>query len=344
MRGSALVLTIVVVATGALCAGDKDKAATTKTTTTKAATTRPATATAKPPTKQEEKFTGQDVLKAMGKGFKAAVERVPGGEIDWTRNLVIASGTAKATGADNQAVAMARRGARLLAARNAVLLSKGIRVGPGGRFPQIEQGRISVDAVVKGLRELSWKFDRKAMTVTVTAGVPIYGAEGIVRMTEITFAKHARAFVWAAVNVAGGQADVVIIDGRRTGFLPCLAPQITTSSGELILSAAQLSLGEFRKRGTVVYVRSTRKARGPGGIAKNILAQAGRTDPALAAAAKRAYKNPLMLQADKSPQNSRGTLVLTTVATRTLIMSGGARDLFRSGRVIVITDTPPVKK
>lgn len=343
MRGSALVLAIVFVATGALSACDKDKAATGKAATTKPATTKPATTTAKAPDTQKAEFTGQDVLKAMGKRFRAAVEKVPGGEIDWTRNLVVASGTAKATGADNQAVAMARRGARLLAARNAVLLTRGIRAGPGGKFPQIKQGTISVDAVVKGLRELSWKFDRKAMTVTVKVAVPIYGAEGIVRLTEVTFAKHPRAFVWAAVNVAGGQADVVIIDGRGTGFLPCLAPQITTSSGEVILSASQLSLGQFRKRGTVVYIR-TRKAKGPGGVAGKMIAQAGRVDPAVAAAAKRAYKNPLMLQADKSPQNSPGTLVLTTVSTRTLIMSGGAKGLFHGGSVIVITDTPPAKK
>ncbi len=344
MRGSALVFAILVVATGTLSACDKDKAPTTKAATTKPAATKPATATAKPPDKQKAESAGQGVLKAMGKHFRAVVEKVPGGEIDWTRNLVLASGTAKATGSGNQAVAMARRGARLLAARNAVLLTKGIRVGPGGKFPQIKQGTISVDAVVEGLRELSWKFDRKAMTVTVTVGVPIYGDDGIVRMTEITFAKPAPAFVWAAVNVAGGQADVVIIDGRGTGFLPCLAPQITTSSGDVVLSAAQLGLGQFRKRGSVVYVRSTRKPKGRGGIAKNILVQAGRTDPAIAAAAKKAYKNPLMLQADKSPQNSPGTLVLTTVATRTLIMSAGSRKLFRSGRVIVITYAPPVEK
>ena len=343
MRGSALVLAIVVVVAGASAAGEKKESTTTKAATTKAATTRPATTTAKSPDTQEAGFTAQGVLKAMGKSFKAAVEEFPGGEIDWTRGLVVASGTGKATGAGNQAVAMARRGARLLAARNAVLLTRGIRAGPGGRFPQIKQGTISVDAVVEGLRELSWKFDRKAMTVTVKVAVPIYGTEGIVRLTEVTFAKDARAFVWAAVNVAGGRPDVVIIDGRGTGFLPCLAPRITTSSGEVILSAAQLSLEEFRKRGTVVYIRSP-KAKRPGGVAGKMIAQAGRADPAIAAAANRAYKNPLMLQAGKSPKNTPGTLVLTTVSTRTLIMSGGTKDLFRSGRVIVIADTPPVKK
>lgn len=344
MRGSALVLAIVVVVTGALSAGDKDKAATTKAAAPKAATTKPATATAKPPVKQEAEFTGQDVLKAMGRRFRAAVEKVAGGEIDWTRNLVIASGTAKAAGADNQSVAMARRGARLLAARNAVLLVGGIRVGPGGQFPQIKEGKVSVDAVVKGLRELSWKFDRKAMTVTVTAGVPIYGADGIVRVSGLTPAKRAGEAAWLAVNVAGARANVVIIDGRGTGFLPCLAPQITASTGRVFLSAQELRAGEFQKRGMVVYIRSTRKSGGVVGIAKKIAAQAGRIDPAIVAAARKVYKSPLMLQADKSPTNSRGTLVLTNVATRTLIMSGKSRDLFRGGRVIVITDIPSAEK
>lgn len=340
MRRSALVLTIVVVVTGALSAGDKDKAATTKTTTTKPAATRPATATAKAPDNHVEKLTGQGVLKAMGTGFKAAVERIPGGEIDWTRDLVIASGTAKATGADNQAVAMARRGARLLAARNAILLTRGIRVGPGGKFPQIKQGRISVDAVVKGLRELSWKFDRKAMTVTVTAGVPIYGADGIVRMTAITFAKHARAFVWPAVAVlapgaAGARADVVIIDGRGTGFLPCLAPRITDDSGGTVFSLTQLGTGEFQKRGMVVYLCPAEAVKwSPTDV----------VGPRVLPAAKKAYRDPVVLRADKSPKNSPGTLVLTSTATKTLMISGDARDLFRSGRVIVVTDTPPVKK
>ena len=330
MRVSALALSIAVLLSGALCA-----AAEKKPTTTKAATTRPATATAKSPDNHVEKLTGQGVLKAMGKGFKAAVERIPGGEIDWTRDLVIASGTAKATGADNQAVAMARRGARLLAARNAILLTRGIRVGPGGKFPQIKQGRISVDAVVKGLRELSWKFDPKAMTVTVNAGVPVYGAEGIVRMTAITFAKHARAFVWPAVAVAGARADVVIIDARLTGFLPCLAPRITDDSGGTVFSLTQLGTGEFQKRGMVVYLCPAEAVKwSPTDV----------VGPRVLPAAKKAYRDPVVLRADKSPKNSPGTLVLTTVATRTLIMSGGARDLFRSGRVIVITDTPPVKK
>ena len=151
-------------------------------------------------------------------------------------------------------------------------------------------------------------------------------------MTGVTvLAWRSRGFAWPAVKPRKDKADVVIIDARGTGFLPCLTPRLTDAAGSEVLSLAQLGVDEFQKHAMMIY------------IATPLAAEAGRLPAALVAAAEQAYENPLLLRADKSPKDMRGTLVLTRTATKTLTTRGDAKELVYAGKIVVVVDVPAAK-
>ena len=65
------------------------------------------------------------------------------GVIDWGRKIIVAEGRSEQQGKGPQAEAMAKRGASLVALRNAAALAGGVRFGPGGRVANIRSGVIA---------------------------------------------------------------------------------------------------------------------------------------------------------------------------------------------------------
>ncbi len=111
----------------------------------------------------------------------------PGGYVDWKRCQVVADGTGKAKSRNASDIAMAGRAARLVAARNAVLLLKGIKILPDGTVPGLRNGQIDVDALLENFQELSSEFNPKDMTMRVTLAwqLPRDGCQlsGLVHLT-----------------------------------------------------------------------------------------------------------------------------------------------------------------
>ena len=64
----------------------------------------------------------------------------------------------------------------------------------------------------------------------------------------------------------------------------------------------------------------------------------GRPETELMETAKKAYARPLILTADKIAVKDGTTLVLPNTALRFLMFDGKARDLFREGKVVIVTD------
>ena len=113
-------------------------------------------------------LTAEEVYKAAGREMpNSVVEDREGGYVDWACCRVVAVGVGRSRGNSASDVAMAKRAARLVAARNALLLLDGIQAGPGEVFPGMSQGRINVDAVLENFQELVGDYDPQAHLATV---------------------------------------------------------------------------------------------------------------------------------------------------------------------------------
>jgi hypothetical protein len=268
----------------------------------------------------------QSVLKALGAEPSALVERIDGGQINWTTAEVFAVGEGKAAGLSGQQIDMAKRAARLAAARNVVLVLAGIRTGPGGRFRNFREGTISVDAVVRDFQEASDDFDRATRIATVRLKMPLYGAQGAVRIGGLVLAGPVGPA--KALAVKGGQPQIIVIDARGTGFAPCMLPRIARPSGQTVFEPVQAGFDPAAaQRPPVVYLHLDRhdeltptKPKTP--------AAAGTDGPAV------------IYRAQKSPPRSPGTLVLSDEDASDLIDYIASGGLLSAGRVVVVSDSP----
>lgn len=161
---------------------------------------------------------------------KPLVENTPAGRIDWTSGEVYAVGVARATGRQAHDIAMAKRAARLVAARNAILAISGVRLGPSATFAS---GQISVDAVLEQYQEVSSEFDPQTLTATSTLRAPLWGAQGLVKMRGLKL-NPTRGGRPAA------KGPVVVVDARETRCAPCLFPRLQTNEGGTLFDAADL--------------------------------------------------------------------------------------------------------
>lgn len=204
------------------------------------------------------------LLKVLGKNYRPYVEVRPEGQIDWTRGEILAQGVGKVRGSGAQAVAMGHRAAQLLAARNAILLVSGIRVNPDGRFLDVRKARISVEGVLRDFEESALQYDPVGRTVTVTLRAPLYGAYGVVRMSGLRRAASKKFLSWGEGELrekpAAVPADLIVIDARRTRFVPVLFPRVETETRQSILPSAKDPKGKLVRRRLVVYATTSEPA------------------------------------------------------------------------------------
>lgn len=261
------------------------------------------------------------VFKDMGKGFAPLVEDIDGGEIDWTNGRVLAIGHASAKADAARGRLMAMRGARLVAARNSLLVLHGIRPGPGGTFQNVKEGWIKVDAVVKDFEEVSSEYDAATRTATVKLAVPLYGAQGVVKTAGLVYGK-APADLIKPAGKKKGEPKLIIIDARGTGFKPTLTPILASVSGKELFEAS-LASPKPEGRSPVIYVTmnpqdkfdlpATQAAEGFGGPA-------------------------LIYQAQKSPAKNPGTISLADSDVDDMISYIATGGLLTAGKVVVVTD------
>ncbi len=263
------------------------------------------------------------LVESLGEGYRPYVETHPTGQIDWTRGHILARGVGKVRGSGAQAVAMARRAARLVAGRNAVLLISGVAIDSDGRFPNIQRGRISVEGVLSDFEETSVDYDPLARTVTITLKVPLHGQRSVVKMIGPPAARRASRWSWprpAAEKPPGARVDVVVIDARSTKFTPVLFPRLQSPSGQGVLEAADLPRDQLLRRCLVVYAS---RLRPPGKAAPLAFKTAIR---------------PLILRPTRSKGKDKvqGTLVLSDADLEKLSLQGEARQLMKAGKVVIL--------
>ena len=170
------------------------------------------------------------------------VEKVPGGRIDWTRGEIFAVGSSPLQNDSGQAIDMAKRGARLIAARNAVLALGGIRSGPGGTFKSIQEGTLKVDAVLKDIEEVSSGLNSRGTRAVVRVRLPLYGVRGVLTISGMEVTPHPAAI---ALGNAEGSTHVrtIVIDARGSGFRPCAFPRLVDSKKRLVHVAVRRDKG-----------------------------------------------------------------------------------------------------
>ena len=289
-----------------------------------AAVTAPAEPPDAPTTRPQAKPPSPDaVLKMLGADHRPCVERRTGGAIDWTRGEILADGEAKVRGASGQAVAMARRAARLVAARNAVLLISGLRVDANGAYPDIRSGRISVEAVLKDCQEAAFEYDPMGRTVRVTLRVPLYGVRGVVKLAGVVPTQQVDTWDWPKERQGGGAADIVVIDARKTKFQPVLFPRLESTQGKKVFDAGDVPKSELHARALAVYVTKTAPSAQPA------------TQPDSRPAARL-----LVLTASASKGNSNGAAVLGDSELAELAAHPEARGCMADGRLVILTSEP----
>ena len=275
--------------------------------------TAPATKPAK-----ERPDTIAAATQATGATFRPLVRKAKGGRIDWTRGEVRATGTGKSTGTSGQSVAMAKRAARAVAARNVALLLAGIRVGPGGRFAKVRRGRLSVDAILTGLREVASRFDSKTRTATVTLAMPLYGVKGMLVTHRLQLTRPRARWRFGAHYALIGEPSVVIIDARRMRFEPVVLPRLTTGSGQVVFDASDVNGLVLLARGMVAWAKLPDKA-------------------PLSARAKVEHPAVILTPVRADPNNA-GVLVLDREDLQGLRVYSGTRHVMRQGRVLIVLD------
>jgi hypothetical protein len=310
------------------------------------------------------------------------IEPGAGGEVDWTGGVVTAVGTARVQGKGAQAVVMAKRASRLVAARNAALLLAGVRAGPGGRFQNVQAGQIDVDALLTSFRQVRQVHDLKARTITTTLTMPLHGTRGVATFTGVTFTKSDKRWDWPAGRPPGGRADVLILDVRGLRFAPSIAPRITDPLGRAIFEGGDLDPKRVCTQPTVAYVGfrpsatgGTRtsgspypaiksRARSVVDMANQLTRQreklyrdAQRTKPGrrpkqtkppepktLHNVARKRFANPLILRARVNAKTSLQTLVLDGAAAAALAKHPEAKTLFQTGRVVIVVNRVAPRK
>ena len=273
-------------------------------------------------------LNGQAVLQALGEDFQPVILTMPEGLIDWTRGVVIATGTATGQGSEAQAHASALSGARQVAARNAILLLVRLNVGYHGATAPLQTGRLSVDAILTDFEEASRDYDPQTRQATVRLQAPMWGASGVVRSEQMDRTDNRPAWPWPKPTGDDGAEpiDGIVIHVFGIVVPPVLLPSVITENDQRVFGLADLPDGQMGRQPMLIYVQS-RRPRTP------------EPSPTLLTRARTVFRRPLVLEAH-SLSASRAALVLSESAERQLLKHPEARECFRSGRVIIVIDSP----
>jgi len=240
-------------------------------------------------------------------------EGVAAGQMNWTEGCVVAVGEGKLRAATGQQLEMALRAARLSAVRNAILMTEGVRMGPGGRV-NIKDASIEVDAIVKDFREVSSDYDARTETATVRMSVPMHGASGLLRLGKASAAKSSKPYAWPAAKAAKA-ASVIVIDTGGVGVEPCLFPRVLTEDGQVLLDAGEQSPERPLSRPPLTYCRSTSAASRPAG-----------------------GNGAVILKAKSG--GAGGAIVIDGGSLQLLSACANAQQLMADGKVLVVCDSP----
>jgi hypothetical protein len=193
--------------------------------------------------------------------------------IDWNKGIAYAVGTgAPPAGSGAGANPMARRAARLDAARNLLELIQGINVDSNSTVKNMmvesDVVNITVSGVLKSIREVGQPkyFSDRTIQVKIAASLrevlpqeAIFGSSsGAPRLLEAPGSMPSGGTSLNAQQVYSG----LVIDARGTGVLPAMSPKIFDPDGREVYGSAYVSREWAISQGVVGYVKSVDAAVG----------------------------------------------------------------------------------
>ncbi len=175
-------------------------------------------------------------------------ESVPAGEIDWSGNIVRATGTG-VLDIDNpntaQARLMAERAAVVVAQRNLLEALQGVRVDSETRVENFMTDYdviyTRVEGMVRNARQVGpARYDSLAGIVEVELEMEIHSPQGLSgalssvlgypEVTDVSMSSQTREFL--------DQYSALVLDGSQAGLQPSMYPKIYDANGTLLLDTA----------------------------------------------------------------------------------------------------------
>src|SRR5262249_28298548 len=135
---------------------------------------------------------------------------------------------------------LAQRAAELDAARNAAAVAAGLKIGPKGIADAVPNGRVKIDAVIKGqkVQDVRWLPKGNPTECRLKLRVPLWGVDSVASVCipqikqGIAQAGHGRiTLVESHVDVSD---DILIIDARGTRLSTCLFPVIADEQDRVL--------------------------------------------------------------------------------------------------------------
>lgn len=285
---------------------------------------------------------------ALPDGFAAHVAAVPGGRIDWTRGCILVEGLGRARGTTTRHKLLAMRAAELVAARNALALTAGVRIDADGRLGGVRDGSVYVEGVIRGHRTVrsEWRPEARPPEARVTLEVPLWGEDGAASLcwrTRRIKSEYGRVRVALAAPDLTSTRPLVVIDARGLDFAECLFPALVDTQGEVIYDIATLSTTGPSPVAPVRYATCDRSFERLTGAAEPGESQPTRpAEPSAKAQPRgRPDRDLLVVRAERVSGTQQTDLVLSDADARLLSRSPQAVAALRSARVIILVrDTP----
>lgn len=243
------------------------------------------------------------------------------GKIDWTTGVVTAVGIgappAQPANAA-QARAMAERAAQVVAYRNLLEATKGIRVDSN---TTVENFMVSSDVIrtdVSGIIQGATVMDKKYMSdgsVEITVGMKMSGALADAMMPKTPPAQPS-GFGTPPPATVGQLYTGLIIDARGLGVKPAMAPKIVNEEGKEVYGSAWINRDWAVREGMVGYLK----------------------DPASAQTNPRVTDKPLMVKALRVSGDARVDLVISNADGAALHGAGQNMSFLEKCRVIILVD------
>lgn len=185
------------------------------------------------------------------------------GYVDWSAREVVAVGKALQVAPTAQSAAMAQRGAEIVALRNAVAATVGVRIGPNGEVANLRNGQVSMQGYVKDFKVSRTYSVKQGLEIWWVAEVrvPMFGASSMaVQLYDEELASYQRVEAgmkraeWAGADAADEQHDdLLVIDARGAGFAPSMYPLVVDKSGRILMDIKTVSKEQAVGAGLCTY-------------------------------------------------------------------------------------------
>ena len=246
--------------------------------------------------------------------------------IDWDKGVAYAVGYgAPPKDAGARSNPMARRAAKIDAARNVLELIKGVNLDSNTNMENAalsnDQVSVNMSGVLHSLREVGEAKYYSDRTIMVRVAVSLRE----VMPTEVIYQDSSATprQVDAPSAISGGSTlspqtayTGLIIDARGTGVLPAMSPKVFDPEGKEVYGSAYVSREWAISQGIVGYLKDVNTAQGN----------------------DRVKGNPAVVKAVEARGAKKADLVLNKGDADTLRSIAQSQTFLREGRVIIILD------